>query len=259
MSFAVITGASKGIGKAIAEELAARKINLLLVARSGALLEELAIILSNRHQVSVDYLALDLAQPGAVEQIMNRIEERQYQIQVLVNNAGYGLSGRFTAYNAKEHQEMMQVNMMVPVALCRQLIPLLQEQPQAYILNIASSAAYQAVPGLSVYAASKAFVLNFSRGLRYELRKTPISVTAVSPGSTDTDFANRANVADKARKTAEKVNMTPQAVARLAVNAMFVRKAELITGAINKLGAFFAWLLPKKLVEKASAGIYDLD
>lgn len=259
MSFAIITGASKGIGKAIAEELAARKINLLLVARSSALLEELAIRLSSQYQVSVDYLSLDLAQPDAVEQIMKRIAERQYKIQILVNNAGYGLSGRFTAYDAKEHQEMMQVNMMVPVALCRQMIPLLQAQAQAYILNIASTAAYQAVPGLSVYAASKAFVLNFSRGLHYELRNTSISVTAVSPGSTDTEFAHRAKVGDKARKTAEKVNMTPQAVAKLAVNAMFARKTELITGVINKLGAFFAWLLPKKLVEKASAGIYELD
>ncbi len=259
MTYALITGASKGIGKAIAEELAARKINLLLVARSGDLLTTLANELAAKHGIQVDYFATDLAQPGSVEQIMQWLNNKQYRVQVLVNNAGYGLSGHFDTYTVAEHRGMMEVNMMVPVALCRALLPQLKEQPKAYILNIASSAAYQAVPGLSVYAASKAFVLNFSRGLRYELRKSSISVTTVSPGSTDTGFAHRANVGPKALKTAEKVNMTPEAVARLAVNAMFAGKTELITGMINKLGAFFAWLLPKKLVEKASAGIYNLD
>ena len=259
MSYALITGASQGIGKAIAEELAAKKIGLLLVARSGDLLSALANELTAKHGIQVDYLAADLGKAGAVEQILHWINEKHYPVYILVNNAGYGLSGPFTAYNAAEHREMMEVNMMAPVALCSALLPRLKEQPQANILNIASSAAYQAVPGLSVYAASKAFVLNFSRGLRYELRNTRVSVTAVSPGSTDTGFAHRANVGPKALKTAEKVNMTPEAVARLAVHAMFARKTELITGVINKLGAFFAWLLPKKLVEKASAGIYDLD
>ena len=259
MSYALITGASKGIGKAIAETLAAHKINLLLVARSEQLLQELATNLSQQHQVQAAWFAADLAAPGATAAIMNWITENGYEINILVNNAGYGLSGRFDSYSAEAHAEMMRVNMTVPVVLCREMLPLLQQQPKAYILNIVSSAAYQAVPGLSVYAASKAFMLRFTRGLRYELRKTNISVTAVSPGSTDTDFAHRAQVGEKALKTAEKVNMTPQAVAQQAVAAMFAGKTELITGFINKAGAFFAWLLPKKLVEKASAGIYDLD
>ncbi len=259
MSYALITGASKGIGKAIAEELASRKINLLLIARNELLLKDVAADLANRYQVDTDYLAIDLTLTDATAQIIEWIHQRNYQVHILVNNAGYGLSGPFESYSSQEHKDMMQVNMIAPVALCRQLLPRLKAQPQSYILNIASSAAYQAVPGLSVYAASKAFVLNFSRGLRFELRKSNISVTAVSPGSTDTDFAHRAKVGAKALKTAEKVNMSPQAVARLAVHAMFARKTELITGTINKLGAFFAWLLPKKLVEKASAGIYNLD
>jgi len=102
-------------------------------------------------------------------------------------------------------------------------------------------------------------MLRFSRGLKYELRKTNISVTVVSPGGTDTDFANRAKVGAKGIKAGEKLNMTPAAVARLAVNAMFARKTEIITGFINQLGAFLVWLLPRKLAEKTAAGIYEID
>jgi short-subunit dehydrogenase len=140
------------------------------------------------------------------------------------------------------------------------LLPQLKQFPKSYILNIASSAAYQAVPGLAAYSASKSFMLNFTRGLRYELRKTPVSVTAVSPGATDTGFAERASIVhEKAVKAAERFNMTPRKVAVLAVNAMYAGKAEVITGFVNKLAAFFVWLLPKSLSEKTAAGLYGMD
>src|ERR1700732_4131082 len=105
---------------------------------------------------------------------------------------------------------MMQVNMIAPVQLCKQFLPKLRQQPKAFILNIASSAAYQAVPGLTVYAATKSFILSFSRGLRQELKKTPVSVTCISPGATDTNFVNQAQLGEKARKMANKVNMSPE-------------------------------------------------
>jgi short-subunit dehydrogenase len=110
---------------------------------------------------------------------------------------------------------------------------------------------------LSLYAASKSLVLSFSRGLRFELRKTGVNVTCVCPGATDTDFVNRAQIGEKARKTAEKVNMTPEEVGRAAVNAMFARKAEVITGVVNKVGGFLTWLLPKKVLEGGAARIYE--
>ena len=259
MPYALITGASKGIGKAIAEELAARKIDILLIARSEGLLKEIATALSAKYGIKTDCLAIDLTATDASEQILAWTTKQNYDINILVNNAGYGLSGAFDNYTANEHKDMMQVNMMVPVTLSKLLIPELKKHPKSYILNIASSAAYQAVPGLTVYAASKSFLLSFSRGLKYELRKTNISVTAVSPGGTDTDFANRAKVGAKAVKAGEKLNMTPSAVAKLAVNAMFSGKTELITGLVNKVGAFFVWLLPKKLTETTAAGIYGMD
>jgi short-subunit dehydrogenase len=258
MPFALITGGAKGIGKCIATELAVRKYPVLLVARDEKSLQEHATTLSNTYGIAAHYLALDLGKAGATQILMDWITSNNYNIGVLVNNAGYGLSGPFTKYNANDHLEMMRVNMEVPVALTAALLPTLTKNAPSYILNIASSAAYQAVPGLSAYAASKAFILNFSRGLRHELKNSGVYVTAVSPGSTDTNFANRADVGQKALKTAEKVNMTPEAVAKIAVNALFNKKPEVITGFINKLGAFLVWLLPKKLAESTAASLYGL-
>ena len=259
MPYALITGASKGIGKAIAEELAARQTDLILVARSGSLLKEIAEDLNTRYGIKADHLAIDLSDPLASIEITDWLKQKGYAVNILVNNAGYGLSGRFETYSAKENRDMMQVNMNVPVELTNLLLPELKKHPKAYILNIASAAAYQAVPGLMVYAATKSFLLSFSRGLAFELRKTNISVSVVSPGGTDTDFANRAKVGSKAVKAGEKLNMTAEAVAKLAVKAMFARKTESITGLINQLGTFFVWLLPKKLVETSAAGIYAKD
>lgn len=257
--YALVTGASKGIGKAIATELASRGVNLLLVARDVSSLEQLSITLKKTYQADVQFLGLDLSQPNAVQTLHSWIETNLFRINILVNNAGYGLSGAFTDYTLEEHTAMMQVNMQVPVALTSTLLPQLKANQPSYILNIVSSAAYQSVPGLTTYAASKSFLLSFSRGLRYELRNKGVSVTAVSPGSTDTGFATRAKVGAKGLKAAEKVNMTPEAVARIAVKAMYARKAEVITGFINQLGAFLVWLFPKKLAEKTAAGIYELD
>lgn len=256
MPFALITGASKGIGKAIAFELARSGHDLIVVARSENLLQQLSQQLRQQHQVQVHYLAIDLTQNNAAEQIFNWVQEQQYPIDILVNNAGYGLSGAFDSYPLHDHLNMMQLNMNVLVELSYLFLPQLKQQPKGFILNIASSAAYQAVPYLSLYAATKAFVLQFSRALRHELSSTSVSVTCISPGATDTDFVNRANVGAKALKAANQFNMSPQAVAKIAVESMFSGRAEVITGFVNKVGAFLSWLLPKKLLEKSVAKIY---
>ncbi|RYF76636.1 MAG: SDR family oxidoreductase [Cytophagaceae bacterium] len=256
MSYALITGASRGIGLAIAAELARRNYNLLLVARSGDQLQKLAQQLAADHNVKVDSLAVDLSDAAAPQQVVDWCKTNKYDVSVLVNNAGYGLSGQFEQYTLSDNLAMMQVNMTSLVQLTQLLLPELHRQQRGYILNIASSTAYQALPGMSLYAATKVFVLNFSRGLHHELAGTSVSVTCISPGATDTGFNDRAQINQKAREAARKITMTPEAVAKQSVVAMLAGKAEVITGGINKLGAFAAWLLPKGLVEKTAYKIY---
>ncbi|MDP4151564.1 MAG: SDR family oxidoreductase [Bacteroidota bacterium] len=257
MDYALITGASKGIGKAVAEELARRKFGLLLVARSEDALKQTAGELGARYGVEVDWLALDLSTADAAQKVYDWCMAKGYAVQALVNNAGYGLSGPFEKYSLEEHANMMQLNMGTLVGLTRLFLPAMRNQSRAYIMNIASSAAYQAVPLLSLYAATKSFVLSFSRGLHQELRSGTVSVTCISPGATDTDFPNRAQLGEKGMKTAEKFNMTPSAVASLAVRAMLAGRSEVVVGLVNKVGALMAWLLPKSLVERTAMKIYE--
>lgn len=257
MTYALITGASKGIGKALATELAKRNINVLLVARSEAALQLLAKQLTETYGVKADYLAISLSETQAPQQVLAWCQQKGYQVNMLINNAGYGLSGPFENNSLEDNNDMMRLNMLTVVNLCQLFLPMLKSQPKAYILNIASSTAYQALPLMSVYAATKVFVLNFSRALRYELRKSTVSVTVVSPGSTTTDFNDRANIGKKARKAAEKVTMTSESVASIAINAMFAQKTEVVPGLVNKLGKFLAWLVPAALVEQTAAGIYE--
>ena len=257
MDYALVTGASKGIGKAIATNLAARGFNILLVARSEELLQQEAARITAQYPVRADWLALDLSTAESAQTVYDWCRAKAYPVRALVNNAGYGLSGPFEKYSVEEHVNMMTLNMTTLVALTRLFLPGLRAQPRSYILNVASSAAYQAVPGLSTYAATKAFVLQFSRGLHQELHSTTVSVTCVCPGATDTDFPNRAQVGPKGLKAAERLNMTPESVALLATRAMLSRKAEVITGFVNKVGATLAWLLPKSLVENIAGKIYE--
>ncbi|GAC1425944.1 MAG: SDR family oxidoreductase [Flavisolibacter sp.] len=257
MSYALITGANKGIGRSIAIQLAERRINLLLIARDEPALKRVAEELTEKYSIEVAFKSIDLSLAEASQDIHHWCVQNNYEVKYLINNAGYGLSGPFERYPISEHINMMEVNMNALVSLCYLFLPSLKKQPIAYILNIASTAAYQAVPYLSVYAASKAFVLHFSRALHYELRDTSVSVTTISPGATKTGFDARAKLGPKALKTAAKLQMTSDEVARISVAAMLNHKTEGITGFINKVGGAFVWLLPKKIVEKMAAGIYQ--
>jgi len=256
MSFALITGASKGIGRAIAIELAARKINLLLIARNEALLSETAGELKNKYGIEVYFLATDLGQPHAAKKIFDWCQENNYTVNILVNNAGYGLSGKFENHSAAEHIDMMLVNTITPLSLISLFLPLLKKQDKAYILNIGSSSAYQAVPFMGIYAASKSFIVSFTRALKYELKDTNVVVTLVSPGVTESEFNARAKVPEKALKAADRIAMTAEAVAKIAVKSMFNEKTEVVVGFLTKLTLFMVWLLPKKLIERIGSGFY---
>jgi short-subunit dehydrogenase len=256
MSYALITGASKGIGKAIAFELAKHNYDILLTARSAELLKQAAEEIKKLYPVTVNFLPLDLSELNAPQKLFDWCIANNFAVSVLVNNAGFGLSGSIEKYSLAENTNMMQLNIIVPTQLCQLFISLLKKEKQSYILNISSSSAYQAVPMLTIYAASKAYMLKFTRALKHELSDTNISVTCLSPGPTDTDWVNRAQVNEKILKLADKLNMAPQKVAAIGVKAMFKKRTEVIAGFTNKLGAFMAWLLPDSFVEKTTGKLY---
>ena len=257
MPYALVTGASKGIGKAIALELARRNYDILLVARSEDLLKVLASEIEQAYKVKVFHYAIDLCSMNAPQLIYDWCSVYAFDVTILVNNAGFGLSGPFDSNPISENTNMILLNVVVPTQLCQLFIPLLRNGEKSYILNIVSSAAYQAIPLLGIYSATKSYLLSFSRAIHHELIKSGISVTAVSPGPTDTDWIHRAQIKGKALKMANKVNMQPATVATIAIRSMLSGKIEVITGGMNKAGAFMAWLLPKKLVERLTSQMYE--
>jgi short-subunit dehydrogenase len=256
MKQAIITGASKGLGKALALEMASRGYETLLVARSAPLLETLANEISNRFNVKVHTLALDLAQSEASQTVYDWCQRASFQPTVLINNAGYACWGYFHALPLSSQLPMLGLNVQGMVSLTHRILPLLQKQPQAYILNVCSTSAYQPVPTMSLYAASKAFVRSFTRSLRYELRKGPVSVTCLSPGPMATNFIAQANM-QAMQETAQKFEMKAEDVARRGVKAMFAGRAEVIPGWMNALSVGFSKVLPDALLERIANNLYE--
>lgn len=254
-NYALITGASRGIGKALALQLAEAGYNLMLISRSATELEDLSYIIKNKYKVEVIYLPIDLSTSEAAAEIATWCTTQGKAISILINNAGYGLWGNFSSLSLAEQLNMLQLNINAVVALTHYLLPVLQLQKQAYILNIASTAAYQALPSLALYGASKTFILNYSRAIRYELKDSTVAVSCLCPGPTDTGFASRAGL-DEFADLAEKFNMSPELVAKSGLKGMFEKKAEIIPGFLNQLSSFFARHLPKSLVEGVSARLY---
>jgi short-subunit dehydrogenase len=254
-SYALITGASKGIGKSIAKELAKRRIDVLLVARLEAELGELALSLQKEYGIKANYLVHDLSQAGAAQKVADWCSQHSYRVHILVNNAGYALWGPFASLSLQEQLNMLQLNMQTLVEMSYLFIPQLKKHPKAYLLNVGSIASYQAVPALSLYAASKAFVLSFSRGLRYELKGSPISVTCLCPGPVNTHFLERAGM-QFLQKKSDMFGMSPDSVAKQAVKGMFKRKSEVIPGFLNQVMALCIPIVPKRLVEGIAASLY---
>lgn len=256
-SYALVTGGSKGIGRAIAFALARRNFNLLLVARSENELKLLQELLIQKYGVLVEYLVIDLSAPGSAKSVNNWLMTNNFEVSVLVNNAGYGVWGDFGDLDLDEQLNMIQLNVNTLVELSYHIIPKLKKHSKSYILNVSSTAAYQAVPTLALYAASKSFVLSFTRALRYELREGPVSVTCLSPGPVDTGFAERAGL-NALSKMAQAFNMKPEEVAEIAIRGMLRGRSEIIPGPTNYISAFATRLLPKSIIENAAAGIYKL-
>lgn len=255
--YAVITGASKGIGRAIAFELAHKKYNLVLVARSENLLKEVKKEIQSKNEVAIETLSLDLSTSDAASKLLAFCENKKLNVSVLVNNAGYGLSGKIDKHSVEDNSNMIHLNVLSLTQITQTFLPILEKNKPSYILNVASTASYQAIPGLAIYSATKSFVLSFSRALYHELKSRNIHVTALSPGPTATEFSDRAQIGEKGLKAAEKTNMTAEEVAKIGVDALFSKNPEVVTGVLNKVGAFGAWLLPKSIIEKIAGSIYE--
>jgi uncharacterized protein len=258
MSYALITGASKGIGKAFAYELAKRKFNLILVSRTESELENLSAELIRYYSIKVHFIPLDLTKDDSPQKIYGWVKENNISLNVLINNAGYGLWGGFDELTLKDQLNMIQINIVNVVKLTYLLLPLLKEKEQSYILNVASTAAYQSVPRLNIYSASKSFVLHFSRALKLELKDSRVSVTCLSPGATATNFMDRAGMLTKAmQKRAAQFNMSSEKVAAFGINGMLKKKAEIIPGFINKVSVALTYYIPKWITEKIAAQLYE--
>ncbi|UKJ09209.1 SDR family NAD(P)-dependent oxidoreductase [Solitalea lacus] len=255
MSYALITGASKGIGKAIAECLAQRSYDLLLVAQTEELLRKVATELGEKYKIKAQWLALDLAEQSAAQQVLNWVQQNDFPVSILVNNAGYGLWGNFNELTLNDQNNMLQVNVWTMINLTHLMIPVLLQQPQAYILNTGSMAGFQSIPTFGLYSASKALVNTFTRALAHELKHTSISVSLLAPGSVKTGFVERAGMLHL-KRTSDKMALSAETVARIAVKGMFNGRKELIPGLSNQFTALMVRLLPKSVIEQIAASLY---
>lgn len=186
--WALVTGASSGIGREFAVQLAAAGVNLALVARRADLLNALAAELSERHGIQVLALRHDLAEPGQAQRLRQRLQADGVIIRLLVNNAALGRWARFEATPAEFYEEIIRVNAVAPVSLCREFLPDLSAHPSSGIINISSPAAYQPVPYMAVYAATKTFVHSFSQALHAEWQARGVLVQTLVPGPTSTEL-----------------------------------------------------------------------
>ena len=243
--YVVVTGASAGIGEEFARQLAQAGENLILVARRQDRLQQIAEKLSEAFGVQVQTIALDLSLPEAGAVLADRIQAQGWQLHGLINNAGFGDRGRFTALPLERQLNMIQVNVTVLVELTHRLLPLLEQREGAFIINVASTASFQAGPNMAVYYATKAFVLSFSEALHEEF-SGKIAVSALCPGATESEFATEANMTDTVLFKAG--TMTSEAVVRKALKSR--QRAIVIPGFKNWLGAFLAKLSPRIITRK---------
>lgn len=248
--WAIVTGASGGIGLEFARQLADRGYNLVLVARSQARLEEVARSLT-ASGAEVRLVPLDLSHPEAANELVARTDAWGLTPEVLINNAGRGDWGRFLDRPLDALDAMVRLNVSSLVQLSHHYGRRMAERRHGYLLQVASTAAFQPVPSYAAYAATKAFVLSFSRTLDYELRRRGVSSTALCPGPTDTDFFRAAGQEPNAIFRA--ILLPPSRVARAGLEAMFRRRAVRVPGLVNKLTAAAPRFLPLSWMARAAA------
>lgn len=243
---ALITGASTGIGCALAKIFAQEGYSLVLIARHPDPLSKVAEELATRWGVSVRHITKDLSLPGAANDIAEELRRASVRIDVLVNNAGFGVHGMFLETDLKNELDMMQVNMVALTHLTKLLLRDMRERGAGKILNVASTAAFQPGPGMAVYYASKAYVLSFSQALAAELAGSGVTVTALCPGATQSAFQARAGMERTWLMSGGL--MDADTVARIGYRGLMRQKTVVIAGLRNALFARLVRVMPVRLV-----------
>jgi len=250
--WALVTGASAGIGRALAEQLAAEGANLFLTARRLDRLNEIADWLRMQRGIEVETLAADLIEPGAPNEIYKRTEASGIHPSLLVNNAGFGLFGEFRTADRARLLAMIQVNCAAVVALTHLYLPGMIERRSGDILIVSSTAAFQSVPYHSVYAATKGFDLLFAEGLAEEVGKSGVRVCALCPGNTESEFHQIAGEPTDVPLQRQKADE----VARLGLEGLRKGKHIVVCGLGNLMGMEIQRLLPRGLVSSVSERIF---
>lgn len=247
---AVVTGASSGIGREIARQLAQRGHGVTLVARREERLRALADELSDARGVRAEIVTADLTDPGARAGIAGAVAERGLVAHVLVNAAGLSTVGPVHTNDVGSELTMIRTNVEALAHLCSLFLPGMVERKAGAILNVASTAGFQPMPGQAGYAATKAFVLSYSEAVRAELRGTGVSVTALCPGPVETEFAEAAGFDDDDAKSALPAFMwvSAEAVAAAGLEGLDRNRATVIPGAANRAGAMGARLAPRSVL-----------
>lgn len=246
--YALVTGASSGIGYELAKVLAKDGKNLVIVARSQDKLEELKTEIENKYGTSVRVLPKDLSNPNAPQEIFSELEKDGVNVDVLVNNAGYGVYGMFSETDLREELAMIQVNAVSVIHLTKLFLKQMLENKSGWILNVASLCSFLSSPLESVYCASKSLVLHFSEALANELQGTGVTVTCLCPGLAKTEFHKRAHMENT--KVAKRKMMDAAAVAEAGYKALKKGKVVVIPGLIFKTAPLFARFAPRNLVTK---------
>jgi uncharacterized protein len=249
--WALVTGASSGIGWALAEQLAAKGAKLLLTARRADRLKQLADDVTTRYKVETQIFAADLARPQAPGEIFRFVEQKRLPIELLINNAGFGAYGEFHKVEAQRLLDMVQVNVAAVVHLTHLFLPAMVDRQSGYILIVASTAAFQPVPYISTYAATKGFDLLFAEGIAEEVRRHGVHVCALCPGSTASEFNE---VAGAPRLSGPQESN--EKVARVGLAALAVGKPRVISGAHNWLSVEAQRLAPRRLVTRVAARMF---
>jgi uncharacterized protein len=247
MATSLVTGASSGIGAAFARALAARGQDVVLVARSGGRLEALAAELSAAHGVRAEVVVADLADPGAPDAIVAELRDRAIEIDTLVNNAGFGTHGEFATLPAQRERDEIIVNVYAPAALARALLPGMIARKGGAIVNVASTAAFQPVPYMATYGATKAFLLSFGEALAEEVRAHGVRVVVLCPGQTETAFFTGIDEARVGRAR------TPEQVVATALRALERGQVVAVDGFANSVLANTVRFAPRRLVARVAA------